>query len=230
MDKRIALIEFAKNDPNCIKSFLYKTKYKDSITVDVFRAYGYSLPNVNDYDAFIYSGGMISIKNKKQYPFLYSLNDLTQNISQKDKSLLGICLGHHIILDSLASEVKMSRLELGYKQINFSKDYALFKNLKNPFFAFEFHTNSALNLSKDFRNFASTESFSIQAVQYKDKPIFGLQFHPEVNPERVKRIFSLYKKKFEQLGFFEKQFLDGFQNYSESGGIQIFENFIHQIK
>lgn len=229
MKKRIALIEPEKHH-SCIKSFLNKTKYRDAIDVDTFEAYNYKFPSVDDYDAFIYSGGHLSVNNKKCYPFLYPLKDLTQEIIEKNKSLLGICLGHHIIMDLFGEEIRMFRLEAGYKKIEFSENNVLFENLKNPFFAFELHADYVSDVPSGFRNFASTDLCSIQAVQYKDRPIFGLQFHPEVDPERAKMILSPLKEKLKIVGFDEEEFINGSQNYSESTGIQIFENFIQQIK
>ena len=44
----------------------------------------------------------------------------------------------------------------------------------------EFHNDEVVKLPKDFEKLGESENCKIQAMKHKSKPLFGLQFHPEV--------------------------------------------------
>jgi GMP synthase (glutamine-hydrolysing) len=71
--------------------------------------------------------------------------------------------------------------EVGYQPVQVVKDDPLFGGLgKEPVF-FESHYWQILQLPAEFDLLASTENCKITCIRHKQYPIYGTQFHPEVN-------------------------------------------------
>ena len=96
--------------------------------------------------------------------------------------ILGICLGCQIIADALGGIVSVSSFELGWIKITPTTaglENPLFRNVPRSFYAFERHRDEIIYLPPGAIRLAKSDSCEIQAFQYQDKPIWGLQFHPE---------------------------------------------------
>jgi GMP synthase (glutamine-hydrolysing) len=72
--------------------------------------------------------------------------------------------------------------EVGYLPVQVLKpEDPLFQDLGEPPVFFESHYWEIKELHPDFELLASTENCRIQAMKHKQYPIYGTQFHPEVN-------------------------------------------------
>jgi GMP synthase-like glutamine amidotransferase len=49
------------------------------------------------------------------------------------------------------------------------------------FYVFSSHFDEVYNLGSEFKILAESEKCRVQAFQFKDKPIWGIQAHPEMN-------------------------------------------------
>jgi len=56
----------------------------------------------------------------------------------------------------------------------------LFKGLPETLVAWESHNDEVLELPPDFVALAHSDNCRIQAMKHNSKPLYGLQFHPEV--------------------------------------------------
>jgi GMP synthase (glutamine-hydrolysing) len=56
----------------------------------------------------------------------------------------------------------------------------LFKELPKEFLVWESH-NDEVKTAPDFEVLAFSENCKVQAVKHVERPLYGLQFHPEVN-------------------------------------------------
>ncbi len=91
-----------------------------------------------------------------------------------EKPLLGICAGMQII--SLVYDVPLAECtQVGMTQINTAKFNLLFEG---NFQAYTLHS-LAPQKSETFETLATSET-CIQAIKHKQKPIYGVLFHPEV--------------------------------------------------
>ena len=59
-------------------------------------------------------------------------------------------------------------------------DDPLFKNIPETSTVWESHNDEVTELPKDFIHLAKSDNCLIQAMRHKEKPFYGLQFHPEV--------------------------------------------------
>jgi para-aminobenzoate synthetase component 2 len=101
---------------------------------------------------------------------------------EKQKPLLGVCLGHQAIGAALGGKVSRAPELLHGKTSQVQhKNEGVFKDLKSPFRATRYHSLAIenLNFPNDLTITATTESGVIMGVKHKTAPIEGVQFHPE---------------------------------------------------
>ena len=108
---------------------------------------------------------------------------IKQNVNyQKEKPLLGVCLGHQAIAEAFGANVIQSGKPIHGKvsKINHNK-LNLFKNIETPFNATRYHSLivEKKSLPSSLEITATTEDQVIMAIQHKQHPIYGVQFHPE---------------------------------------------------
>jgi para-aminobenzoate synthetase component 2 len=101
---------------------------------------------------------------------------------EKQKPLLGVCLGHQAIGAALGGKVSRAPELLHGKTSQVQhKNEGVFKDLKSPFRATRYHSLAIenTNFPNDLTITATTESGVIMGVRHKTAPIEGVQFHPE---------------------------------------------------
>ncbi len=130
--------------------------------------------DLKGYGALILSGGPESVYDEtapKYDPEIFSL----------DKPLLGICYGMQLINHVMGGEVKpLGRREDGYTTVKVQNDRPIFSGLNPEEEVIMSHGDSILKLAPGFEQIAASGGI-IAAMAAKDRPVFGLQFHPEVS-------------------------------------------------
>ena len=112
-------------------------------------------------------------------------------IHQASQPILGVCGGHQQIALAYGAPVGlMERLEPGdgYEGAKRERGYfevqttavGLFKDLPKKITVWHSHCDEVKHLPPAFATTASNETCKIQAMQHKEKPVFGVQFHPEL--------------------------------------------------
>ena len=108
--------------------------------------------------------------------------------------ILGVCLGHQAICEAFGGRVTYAKELMHGKQ---SKVYQggsgrLFKGMGPEFKAARYHSLSAaaVDLPEVLMVTAEAEDGEIMAVEHREYPVFGVQFHPEsvMTPEGRKMI------------------------------------------
>ena len=104
--------------------------------------------------------------------------------------VLGICLGHQAI--GLVQGAKIKRLEKPYhgktSLIKVSRKEPLFTGLPDEFEVMRYHSLYVDELPSNLQATAVSEDGVVMALSVRDRPIFGIQFHPE-------SYFTQYGKK-----------------------------------
>jgi len=100
--------------------------------------------------------------------------------------ILGVCLGHQAIGQATGAEiVRAERLMHGKTDMIHHDNSGVFAGLENPFQATRYHSLVIKpgTLSNDFVVCAWSEGpdglREIMGVRHKQRPLFGVQFHPE---------------------------------------------------
>ena len=174
---RILLVE---NSPNVARSFSYLSGRND---IAVVKPHGYEkYPAPKEFDAIMVTGGRDSIGDSKYFPYLKIEAQFLLRAMNLRVPILGICLGCQIIADALGGIVSLSSFELGWINITLTTEglgNPLFRNVPRSFYSFERHRDEMIYLPPGAIRLAKSDLCKIQAFQYKDKPIWGVQFHPE---------------------------------------------------
>ena len=98
--------------------------------------------------------------------------------------IFGICLGHQSIAQAFGGEVIRAKNMMHGKtsQVRITEETSIFDALPQEFRATRYHslTVNKENLPKSIEVTShSMDDDEIMSLQIKDKPIYGVQFHPE---------------------------------------------------
>ena len=101
----------------------------------------------------------------------------------KEIHILGVCLGHQAICAAFGATVTYAKALMHGKQSQVTFDTAspLFKDCpdKAPVARYDSLAADAATIPDCLKVTAITDDGEIMAVQHKEYPIFGVQFHPE---------------------------------------------------
>ncbi|MBN2461537.1 MAG: gamma-glutamyl-gamma-aminobutyrate hydrolase family protein [Candidatus Cloacimonetes bacterium] len=108
-----------------------------------------------------------------------------------DKAVLGICYGHQIIARALTGNSVCKPAdspEFGWRKVRCSTN-PLFTGIHQYVF-FESHYDEVYDLPADFEIIAATSEVAVQGYQYSGRRIWGVQFHPEVDIAKGKKMLA----------------------------------------
>lgn len=120
-----------------------------------------------------------------------SLNGVFEVIKKATQPILGVCGGHQQIALAYGAPIDlMARLEPGegYEGAKRERGYfpvetsgkGIFKGLPTEVTVWHSHFDEVKALPKGFKRTAWNETCPIQAMEHTDRPVFGVQFHPEL--------------------------------------------------
>lgn len=152
----------------------------ESIIVNNSSEYGRSVtPIEKDIEQVILSGGPGSVYSGH--------NGLSEDIAreiltgEKKWPLFGICFGHQIIGKVSGATVgKGKSAEYGISEIIVDKEDRIFKDMPRRFKAWVSHFDEVKQVPEGFVSLAHSESCAIEAMCHREKPVYSVQFHPEV--------------------------------------------------
>ncbi len=102
-------------------------------------------------------------------------------IDKLDVPILGICAGHQYMAIRLGGKaVPSATPEFGKTLVSVVDEDDLFKGLPETFIAWESHNDEVTELPPGFKLLANSETCPVQAMKHETRPLYGLQFHPEV--------------------------------------------------
>jgi GMP synthase (glutamine-hydrolysing) len=95
--------------------------------------------------------------------------------------ILGICYGMQLLCQALGGVVEpVPTREFGRTPCRFLTSDPLLEGLPSQSIVWMSHGDQVVRVSEDFVSLASTPQCPIAAVCHRQRPIYGLQFHPEV--------------------------------------------------
>lgn len=99
-----------------------------------------------------------------------------------DVPILGICYGLQLLafLEDPTSVEKAYKREYGRAHLLIDEAGGLFKDIEDGTTVWMSHGDQIENLPTSYQIIAHTDNALVAAVRHKHKPIYGVQFHPEV--------------------------------------------------
>ncbi len=99
-----------------------------------------------------------------------------------DVPVLGICYGMQLACLQLGAQVNAGESrEFGRTECLIKQADGLFRDLPSDMVVWMSHGDQVQQVNGDFVSLAATENCSIAALRHRSRPVFGLQFHPEVS-------------------------------------------------
>ncbi|MEO1087360.1 MAG: type 1 glutamine amidotransferase [Acidobacteriota bacterium] len=94
--------------------------------------------------------------------------------------IFGICYGHQMVARALGGKCRKAAIpEFGWKRVDTEPD-EIFLGLHQPV-TLHSHYDEVYDLPADFRVIARTADCEVQAFRVEGRPIWGVQFHPEMD-------------------------------------------------
>ena len=113
-------------------------------------------------------------------------------ISEASIPILGICAGHQFMALHLGGDARPATIpEFGKAELVVDDEDDLFLGLPKTFDVWVSHNDEVTKMPPGFVRLAHSQNCEIQAMRHKEKPLFGLQFHPEV--EHTEHGYDIFK-------------------------------------
>ena len=111
--------------------------------------------------------------------------------------VFGVCLGHQAICEAYGATVSYAK-QLMHGKTSMAKldtDSKLFQNMEPEMQVARYHSLAAVpeTIPEELKITAMTEDGEVMAVEHREYPVYGVQFHPEsvLTPEGIKIIKNL---------------------------------------
>lgn len=141
-----------------------------------------SLPDPAAFSHIILTGSEASILERE--PWADAEAAMVREAVAAGAAVLGSCWGHQLIAFALAGEGhvrRAARPEIGWIPIRMEMSSALLGPAGTTAFTFSSHYDEVFDLPAGFEVLASSEDCAVQAFRVGDKPVWGLQCHPEID-------------------------------------------------
>jgi len=223
---------------NTIITEKYKIAFDKQIVPSIFSNISYKIMhfggdileqfqnNENEFSGYTHlllSGSSLSASQGSKYD--QDIIKVIRYFLYNNKAMLGICHGHQMIARAIIGNSacrKAQNPEFGWKKMKIESN-SLFEGISNPVFL-ESHYDEVCNLTDEFNVIATNKDCEVQAFQYKDLPVWGVQFHPEMQFENGSEMVEDHIKDNPQDKQFYKNELISRDQIDQN--FQIFRNFI----
>jgi GMP synthase (glutamine-hydrolysing) len=106
---------------------------------------------------------------------------LNPRILEVDLPILGLCYGHQLLAQLTNGKVEPATCkEYGIAQVAIDKPVGVLEGLSEKEKVWMSHGDTVIAPPPEFEALAHTENCPVAAFRHKQKPIYGLQWHPEV--------------------------------------------------
>ncbi len=126
-------------------------------------------------DAILISPGPGTVQNQKDFGVC------SQVIRELDVPQLGVCLGHQGIAHAFGANIVRDAPVHGKTSLVRHDGKGIFAGVKNPFQAARYHSLvvDPNTLPECLEVTAHTKDGHIMGLKHRDRPLYGVQFHPE---------------------------------------------------
>jgi len=106
---------------------------------------------------------------------------LHHRILEVNLPILGLCYGHQLLAQLTNGKVEPAACkEYGIAEVAVDKPVGVLEGLSEKERVWMSHGDTVFSLPQDYEELAHTQNCPVAAFRHKKKPIYGLQWHPEV--------------------------------------------------
>jgi len=150
---------------------------------------GEPIPPLDGYTHLLLTGSHASASEPAE-PWFEAEADVVRAAADRGLAILGSCFGHQLLAWALSGPSHVRRApmpELGWTAVDILLKDSLFAGVASPWHTFAAHLDEVVDPPTPWRVLAANESCAVQAMRYGDRPIWGIQPHPETRPDEARR-------------------------------------------
>jgi GMP synthase (glutamine-hydrolysing) len=151
---------------------------------------------LENVDGVIIGGSDTSVLDN--FPWTNSIIELIHKIAEVKMPLFGSCWGHQMVAKVFGGEVvsDLARKEMGSIEVSLTeqgKEDLIFGKLPIKFTAQSGHKDHVCELPNNIEPLAYSGLSPYQAIKVKDCPIYGAQFHADMDKLELKERLEYYQ-------------------------------------
>lgn len=98
--------------------------------------------------------------------------------------MLGICFGHEVFASAFGGRLEFrGQYTIATRYVKILRDDPIYAGFKGETRQVVAHSYHVVEAPPDFDVIGVTDDCPVQVMKHRDLPIYGVQFHPEVDPE-----------------------------------------------
>lgn len=168
--------------------------------INVVHADAFGWADVADCHAVLI-GGAGAFSATESHHFSARLGDLLLELIERDRPIFGSCWGHQFMGGLIGGRVikDMERSEIGTFDLQLTDEGArdpLFGYLPREFPVQLGHHDLIDPLGPQWIELARSKVCPNQAIRLRGKPVYGTQFHSEMNEDRLRERLLVYKEDY----------------------------------
>lgn len=189
-DAKLALID------NSINSSIYTPEehWKPYLTIewDLFKAIQHQFPDLSkgQYTHVLLTGSEASILERKEW--VDAEVEVVHKAIEEGIPILGSCYGHQLLAFALSGPSSVRRStnpEVGWISIQIKACNELLGENRQAY-SFSVHFDEVVNDNENFHILAYSEHCQVQAFQWKNMPVWGIQIHPEIDVSHARALLK----------------------------------------
>jgi GMP synthase (glutamine-hydrolysing) len=143
--------------------------------------------DIQDVDALVLSGGSPSVATESG-----AMGNNGDYLKKAEFPILGICAGMQFTCEFFGGSLgPAANPEFGPVQLKVNENDGLFRNMPSEFTVWASHNDEVKTVPQGFKVTASSPTCPVEAVRSLTRPIYAVQFHPEVeNTEHGSEMFQ----------------------------------------
>ena len=189
----IHIIDLSKNQDSYPR---FKRDFGPENKTVYYNGFTGAFPPARGKGLLVLTGSEYSIT--KDFPWFDPLMDYVRDACERGRPLLGVCYGHQLIARALAGRKAVGRAavpEVTFTLITITTPHPIFKGLPSPFKVMSSHYDEVTMLPPGFKAIARSANCRIQAMAHGEKPVAGIQFHPEIEVEKARSCIREERRK-----------------------------------
>jgi GMP synthase (glutamine-hydrolysing) len=160
-------------------------------------------------------------------PDVLHLLEFVRRVVSRGQPVLGVCFGHQLLGRGLGADVRRNPAgwEVGARKVELTAaglESPLFAGFDSEFDVIESHRDAVLTLPSGAKLLAANAHTPIQAFSV-DERFFGVQFHPEMDGEILRHVWTERREKLRGTVDFD---LDQALDSADADASRVFHNFV----
>ena len=150
---------------------------------------------LKDLDGLVLSGGSPSVASDKD-----AMGNNGEYLDKAEFPIFGICAGMQFTCEWFGGKLgPAENPEFSKVDLKISNHDDIFKDIPSEITVWASHNDEVKKVPNNFEIIASSPTCPVEAVRCKDRPIYAVQFHPEVeHTEYGAEMFQNFLKKIEE--------------------------------